>query len=56
MIPEINSKKISGRNIMVNSLFGTKKININLDNNEENKEEEEKREIQKLEENDIDLL
>ena len=56
MIPEINSKKISGRNIMVNSLFGTKKININLYNNEENKEEEEKREIQKLEENDIDLL
>ena len=56
MVPAVNSKEISGRNIIINSLFGTKKININLVNNEENKEEEEKREVKKLEENDIDLI
>ena len=57
MVPSINDKEISGRNIIINSLFGTKKLNINLDNNNENvKEEEEKREAKKLEENDIDLI
>ena len=33
-----------------------KKLNINLDNNENTKEEEEKREARKLAENDIDLI
>ena len=57
MVPMINTKEMSGRNIIINSLFGTKKLNINLDNNNnENKEEEEKREVKKLEENDIDLI
>ena len=56
MVPMLNTKEISGRNIIVNSLFGTKKLNINLDNNNENKEEEEKREVKKLEENDIELI
>ena len=56
MVPEINFKEISGRNIIINSLFGTKKLNINLDNNENTKEEEEKREAKKLAENDIDLI
>ena len=57
MVPSINDKEISGRSVIINSLFGTKKLNINLDNNNENvKEEEEKREAKKLEENDIDLI
>ena len=56
MVPMLNTKEISGRNIIVNSFFGTKKLNINLDNNNENKEEEEKREVKKLEENDIELI
>jgi protein AATF/BFR2 len=56
MVPEINFKEISGRNIIINSLFGTKKLNINLDNNENTKEEEEKREAKKLAENDIELI
>jgi hypothetical protein len=53
MIPETNTKEISGRNIMINSLFGTKKLNIDLN---EDKKEVEKREAEKLEENDIDLI
>ena len=53
MIPETNNKEISGRNIMINSLFGTKKLNIDLN---EDKKEVEKREAEKLEENDIDLI
>jgi protein AATF/BFR2 len=53
MIPENNTKEISGRNIMINSLFGTKKLNIDLN---EDKKEVEKREAEKLEENDIDLI
>ena len=56
MVPKINIKEISGRNIIINSLFGTKKLNINLDMNINNKEEEEKREAKKLEENDINLI
>ena len=56
MVPKINIKEISGRNIIINSLFGTKKLNINLDMNNNNKEEEEKREAKKLEENDINLI
>ena len=54
MVPEINDKQISGRNIMINSLFGTKKLNVDLENNK--KEEQEKRETEKFEENDIDLI
>ena len=54
MVPEINDKQISGRNIMINSLFGTKKLNVDLENNK--KEEQEKRETEKLEENDIELI
>jgi hypothetical protein len=38
---------------MINSLFGTKKLNIDLN---EDKKEVEKREAEKLEENDIDLI
>ncbi len=57
MVPTINSKEISGRNIIINSLFGMKKININSDNNkEDNKEEEEKKEVKKMEEDDIELI
>ena len=52
MVPENNDKEISGRNIIINSLFGTKKMNIDVDN----KENEEKRENEKIEENDIDLI
>ncbi len=52
MVPENNDKEISGRNIIINSLFGTKKMNIDVDN----KENEEKRENDKIEENDIDLI
>ena len=52
MVPENNDKEISGRNIIINSLFGTKKMNIDVDN----KENEEKREKKKIEENDIDLI
>ena len=52
MVPENNNKEINGRNIIINSLFGTKKINVDIDN----KNDEEKRETQKLEENDIDLI
>ena len=52
MVPENNDKEINGRNIIINSLFGTKKLNINLDN----KEKEEKKEARILEENDIDLI
>ena len=52
MVPEKNDKEISGRNIIINSLFGTKKMNIDVDN----KENEEKRENEKIEENDIDLI
>ena len=55
MVPENNNKEINGRNIIINSLFGTKKLNINLENNND-KEKEEKREAEKLEENDIDLI
>ena len=51
MVPENNEKEITGRNIIINSLFGTKKMNI-----ENNKENEEKIETKKLEENDIDLI
>ena len=51
MVPENNEKEIIGRNIIINSLFGTKKMNI-----ENNKENEEKIETKKLEENDIDLI
>ena len=51
MVPENNEKEITGRNIIINSLFGTKKMNI-----ENNKENEEKTETKKLEENDIDLI
>ena len=54
MVPQNNDKQINGRNIMINSLFGTKKLNIDLDNNK--KEEQEKRETEKLEENDIELI
>ena len=39
---------------MINSLFGTKKLNVDLENNK--KEEQEKRETEKFEENDIDLI
>ena len=52
MVPENNDKEISGRNIIINSLFGTKKMNIDVDN----KENEEKRENEKIEENDIYLI
>ena len=52
MVPENNDKEIIGRNIIINSLFGTKKMNIDVDN----KENEEKRENEKIEENDIDLI
>ena len=52
MVPENNEQEIKGRNIIINSLFGTKKLNINLDN----KEKEEKKEARILEENDIDLI
>ena len=55
MVPENNDKEINGRNIIINSLFGTKKLNINLENIN-NKEKEEKIEAKKLEENDIDLI
>ena len=55
MVPENNDKEINGRNIIINSLFGTKKLNINMKNNND-KEKEEKRETEKLEENDIDLI
>ena len=51
MVPENNEKEIIGRNIIINSIFGTKKMNI-----ENNKENEEKIETKKLEENDIDLI
>ena len=54
MVPQNNDKQINGRNIMINSLFGTKKLNVDLDNNK--KEEQEKRETEKLEENDIELI
>ena len=54
MVPQNNDKQITGRNIMINSLFGTKKLNVDLDNNK--KEEQEKRETEKLEENDIELI
>ena len=54
MVPSINTKEISGRNIIINSLFGMKKLNINSDN--KNKEEEEKIETEKLAENDIELI
>ena len=52
MVPENNEQEIKGRNIIINSLFGIKKLNINLDN----KEKEEKKEARILEENDIDLI
>ena len=52
MVPENNDQEIKGRNIIINSLFGTKKLNINLDN----KEKEEKKEARILEENDVDLI
>ena len=52
MVPENNEQEIKGRNIIINSLFGTKKLNINLDN----KEKEEKKEARILEENDVDLI
>ncbi len=55
MVPENNDKEINGRNIIINSLFGTKKLNINMENNND-KEKEEKRETEKLEENDIELI
>jgi len=55
MVPENNDKEINGRNIIINSLFGTKKLNINLENIN-NKEKEEKIEAKNLEENDIDLI
>ena len=55
MVPENNDKEINGRNIIINSLFGTKKLNINIENNND-KEKEEKRETEKLEENDIELI
>ena len=52
MVPENNEQEIKGRNIIINSLFGIKKLNINLDN----KEKEEKKEARILEENDVDLI
>ena len=55
MVPDNNDKEINGRNIIINSLFGTKKLNINMENNND-KEKEEKRETEKLEENDIELI
>ena len=54
MVPEVNNEEITGRNIIINSLFGTKKLNINLEGDA--KENEEKRENRKIEENDIDLI
>ena len=56
MVPENNNLEINGRNIIINSLFGTKKMNINNMESKTDKEEREKKEVEKLEENDIDLI